>query len=278
MRVRSALAAVIVPAAVLSAFAGVVLLAEDEFGAPDAASAPAAVIQPGESVAPTPGPGRVPEAAAAVAPKAAPRAVNASKPQKPALGGMAEYIGYQRGMISTIGAWWESALARAGVSYSGPRVTVASAGKKANSRCGQAVANPADVKKAYPAFYCRGDRTVYLSSGWLYGAIYSQFGRGGVAAIIAHEFGHHVQHTIGIADPKVSKQELQADCLAGIWVHSAVSNGSFSAKDVIDARKALRALGDKRYESRLHHGTPTERSAWFDRGLRSGDAYVCNHF
>ncbi len=99
-----------------------------------------------------------------------------------------------------------------------------------------------------------------------------------MAAIVAHEFGHHVQHTIGIADPMVSKQELQADCLAGVWVNAAVRTGSFSAADVTDARKALRALGDKRYESRLHHGTPTERSAWFDRGLRSGDAYVCNHF
>ena len=277
MRVRSALAAVLVPAAVLSAFAGVVLLAEDEFGAPDAADVPAAVVQPVEPVAPTPVPAPAPQAAAVSPTKAAPQAP-AAKPQKPALGGMTEYLGFQRGIISTIDTWWESALARAGVSYGGPRLTLAAAGKKANSRCGQEVANPADAKKAYPAFYCRGDRTVYLSSGWLFGAIYSQYGRGGVAAIIAHEFGHHVQHTIGIADPKVSKQELQADCLAGIWVHSAVSNGSFSDKDVIDARKALRALGDKRFESRLHHGTPTERSAWFDRGLRSGDAYVCNHF
>jgi uncharacterized protein len=275
MRVRSAVAAVLVPAAVLSAFAGVVLLAEDQFGAPDGAAAPAAVVQPDAAAAPAP---QAPEAAAAVAPaKAAPRTNKAIKP-RPAVVDMAEYAGFQRGIIATIDSWWESALARAGVSYSGPRLTVASAGKSAKSRCGQAVANPADLKKAYPAFYCRGDKTVYLSTGWLYGAIHAQFGRGGVAAIIAHEFGHHVQHTIGIADPKVSRQELQADCLAGIWVHSAVRSGAFSASDVADARKALRALGDKRYESRLHHGTPTERSAWFDRGLRSGDAYVCNHF
>ena len=275
MRLRSVLAAVAVPVVVLGAFGGVVLFAEDQFGASSDSGAPGAVVQPaGQPVEVAAEPAAPAPAAAAAPAKAAPKATNLQKP----VSNLREYARYQRGIISAIDGWWESALARAGVSYSGPRLTVAAAGKKANSRCGQAVANPGEVKKAYPAFYCRGDRTVYLSSGWLHGAIYSQFGRGGVAAIIAHEFGHHIQHTIGIADPKVSKQELQADCLAGIWVHAAVSNGSFTAADVADARKALRALGDKRYESRLHHGTPTERSAWFERGLRSGDAYVCNHF
>ena len=28
----------------------------------------------------------------------------------------------------------------------------------------------------------------------------------------------------------------------------------------------------------MHHGTPAERTRWFDRGYASGDAYRCNHF
>lgn len=272
MQVRGALAAIAVPVVVLGAFGGVVLLAEGQFGSSSTVE-PAAVVQPAEVPLSAAESAPAAEAATAVTPVKA-----ASKPAKSAALGLREYNRYQRSFIGTIDSWWESALARAGVSYNGPRVTVAAAGKSANSQCGRAVANPTDVKKAYPAFYCRGDRTVYLASGWLYGAIYSQFHQGGVAAIIAHEFGHHVQHAIGIADPKVSKQELQADCLAGIWVHAALKNGSFTAADVTDARKALRALGDRKVESALHHGTPSERTAWFDRGFNSGDAYVCNHF
>ncbi|MBA3741735.1 neutral zinc metallopeptidase [Sporichthya sp.] len=270
MRVRGALGAVAVLTLVLAIFGSIVLLAEAKFGASSGTVEAAAVSEP--VAAPEAAVAAPAEAAAAVTPaKAAPKPA-------PAVDGFGTYTDYQRSIINTIDGWWESALARAGVSYNGPRLTVAAKGKSANSQCGRAVANPVDVKAAYPAFYCRGDKTVYLSSGWLYAAIYSQFHKGGVAAIIAHEFGHHVQHAIGIADPLVSKQELQADCLAGIWVHAAVKNGSFTAGDVTDARKALRALGDKKLESKLHHGTPTERTAWFDRGFNSGDAYVCNHF
>ncbi len=272
-RVRGSLTAVAVLTLVLSVFGSVVLLTEAKFGASSGTVEAAAVSEPVDAAvaqgAPAPA-----QAAAAVPAKAA---AAPAKPA-PAVDGLKEYTAYQRSIIGTIDGWWESALARAGVSYSGPRMTVAAPGRSENSQCGRAVANPADVKKAYPAFYCRGDRTVYIASGWLYGAIYSRYHKGGVAAIIAHEFGHHVQHAIGIADPKVSKQELQADCLAGIWMHAAVKSGSFSQADVADARKALRALGDQRLESRLHHGTPAERSAWFDRGFDSGDAYVCNHF
>ncbi|HUR74595.1 MAG TPA: neutral zinc metallopeptidase [Sporichthya sp.] len=275
MRVRGALGAIAVLSLVLAVFGSIVLITEGRFNSSSRVQATAT-----ERTVDAPLTAVAEPAAPAVEAAAAGPAETATTPGKPVTAAVSlrGYSTYQRTIISTIDAWWESALARAGVSYNGPRVTVAAAGKSASSECGRAVANPTDNKKAYPSFYCRGDRTVYFSSGWLYGAIYSRFHRGGVAAVIAHEFGHHVQHEIGIADPNVSKQELQADCLAGVWVHSAVSRGSFSQADVTDARKALRALGDQRLESRLHHGTPAERSAWFDRGFNSGDAYVCNHF
>ncbi|WP_156869565.1 neutral zinc metallopeptidase [Sporichthya polymorpha] len=287
MRIPGVVTAIAVPVAVLGLVGGVVLAAEGQFRSEKEmhsaaiAESDAATAQ---QQAPAPAAAAAPEAAAAQPAKAAAPTTNKpgvqTAPAKPATAGisLAEYAGYQRGIINTIDNWWVSALSRAGVRYSGPRLVVAAPGKSAMSKCGRAVANPADSKKAYPAFYCRGDKTVYLASGWMHGAIYARYNKGGVAAIVAHEFGHHIQHTIGIADPKVSKQELQADCLAGIWVRAAVGNGSLNAKDVADARRALRALGDTETSSKLHHGTANERSAWFDRGYRSGDAYVCNHF
>ena len=55
------------------------------------------------------------------------------------------------------------------------------------------------------------------------------------AYIVAHEIGHHVQNQLGVMedvdlaqqeDPGSANElsvrlELQADCLAGIWAHSA---------------------------------------------------------
>lgn len=187
------------------------------------------------------------------------------------------YSAMQGRMIDRVDDFWVGALAGAGVSYSSPSVKVADRGSKLKSDCGQELADPADARKAFPAFYCRSDRTVYISSGWMNRVIYSSFHRGGVAAVLAHEFGHHVQRSIGIADPSVERQELQADCLAGIWVRHAQRNGTLDKADVADARKALRSLGDTAHKSKVHHGTPKERSGWFNRGYRSGDAYVCNH-
>ena len=59
-----------------------------------------------------------------------------------------------------------------------------------------------------------------------------------MAYVIAHEFGHHIQTATGVSQAvqdTVSqdgsrsnelsvKQELQADCLAGVWAHSAISD------------------------------------------------------
>jgi predicted metalloprotease len=284
MRARAVVTAFAVPAILVGAIGLVVVRAEDGLiGHPSSNAVENATVitQPAGKTDAAAADGvsvTAPAAEAAAKPAAAAApAKTAAKPTSAALA-LKQYTDYEQLITAEIDNWWSSALHRAGVGYAGPRLVIAAPGKKANSRCGQPVANPADVKRAYPAFYCRGDRTVYLSAGWLYRSIYSNFHRGGVAAIVAHEFGHHVQHSIGIADPKVSRQELQADCLAGVWMRSAVASGELTARDVKDGRRALRALGDTKMLSRLHHGTPAERTRWFDRGYASGDAYRCNHF
>jgi predicted metalloprotease len=278
MRAQAVLTAVAVPAILVGAIGLVVIQAEDGFignrSSNDVANASVVALpdRPTDAVADT---ATAPKPKVAPAPAAAP-AKTGPKPATAALT-LRTYNGYQRQVTAEVNGWWTSALRQAGLSYSGPRLVLAAPGKKAMSHCGRAVANPSDDKNAYPAFYCRGDRTVYLSEGWLFRSIYSNFHRGGVAAIVAHEYGHHIQHAIGIADPKVSRQELQADCLAGVWMRSAVARGELNANDVKDGRRALRALGDTKMSSRLHHGTPGERTSWFDRGYASGDAYDCNH-
>jgi uncharacterized protein len=80
-------------------------------------------------------------------------------------------------------------------------------------------------------FYCGANRGIYLDVGFFdLLARRAGVGRFAQAYVLGHEFGHHVQHLLGIdrrvaaansADPSGTnarsvRVELQADCLAGV--------------------------------------------------------------
>ena len=81
-----------------------------------------------------------------------------------------------------------------------------------------------------------------------------------MAYVIAHEFGHHIQTVTGVSgfvQDEVAKddsrrnelsvkQELQADCLAGVWAHSAISE--LEPGDIEEALSAAAAVGDDRIQ------------------------------
>lgn len=87
-------------------------------------------------------------------------------------------------------------------------------------------------------FYCPADEKVYIDLSF-YSDLKNKFGASGdfaQAYVIAHEVGHHIQHTMGILDKVHSMRsqqseteanamsvrlELQADFLAGVWAHRA---------------------------------------------------------
>jgi len=163
------------------------------------------------------------------------------------------------------------------------------------------------AESATGPFYCPGDRKVYLDLGF-FDELSRRFGAPGdfaKAYVIAHEFGHHVQHLTGIdarnlAGPQTGEGsasvalELQADCFAGVWGHAAAANGTLTAGHVVldpgDTNEALRAaaaIGDDRLQrmatghvapDRFTHGTSAERVQWFRRGIDSGNPDVCNTF
>ncbi|MGZ4331889.1 MAG: neutral zinc metallopeptidase [Solirubrobacteraceae bacterium] len=102
-------------------------------------------------------------------------------------------------------------------------------------------------------FFCGADRTIYLDLGF-FDALARQAGLGGFAwaYVVGHEFGHHVQHVLGI-DRRVAaanqanpggrnalsvRVELQADCLAGAWAHSVATLGLPAQRP--DSGRALR--------------------------------------
>lgn len=149
-------------------------------------------------------------------------------------------------------------------------------------------------------FYCPGDGQVYIDLGF-YDELRERYGAPGdfaQAYVLAHEIGHHVQSLLGTdllarrverRNPGQASQlsvgiELQADCYAGVWAHSAQSRGLLEVGDVEEVLTAAAAVGDDRIQrmgggfvnpDAFTHGTGAQRSEWFRRGLLSGKPEVC---
>jgi len=106
------------------------------------------------------------------------------------------------------------------------------------------------------------------------------------AAIVAHEFGHHVQDELStqagnFPPPKGKNGELIADCSAGIWAADFYFQGGLEVGDFEEAVTALEVIGDHNILSPNHYGTPEERATAFQvgyhgvRGGRPADPATC---
>src|SRR4029079_6315116 len=152
-------------------------------------------------------------------------------------------------------------------------------------------------------FYCPADQDVYLDAGF-FQELETRFHAAGdfaEAYVIAHEIGHHVQDELGImgqvdqamqADPNRANElsirlELQADCLAGVWGHSANQRGVLEVGDLQEAITAAQAVGDDRIQSETTgridreswtHGSSDQRSRWLQRGFDAGNMQACDTF
>lgn len=154
-------------------------------------------------------------------------------------------------------------------------------------------------------FYCPGDSKVYIDLSF-FDDLRSRHGAPGdfaQAYVIAHEVGHHVQNLLGISSKvhqarrEMSKeegnelsvrQELQADCFAGVWAHHA--DRARSILEVGDVEEALRAasqIGDDRLQRQAQgyvvpesftHGSSQQRVRWFKHGIRTGAPAECDTF
>ena len=154
-------------------------------------------------------------------------------------------------------------------------------------------------------FYCPADGKLYLDLSF-FADLERRLGAPGdfaQAYVIAHEVGHHVQNLLGLADRVTEAQrrarsqeqvnelsvrmELQADCLAGVWGHSAAGRGILEAGDVEEGLRAAAAIGDDRMQHMAQgrispeswtHGSSEMRVTWLRRGLESGDPDRCDTF
>lgn len=197
--------------------------------------------------------------------------------------------------------WAEQLPLGGGPAYTQPGLTIFE--DQVATGCGAATS-------AVGPFYCPADETTYFDVGF-FEVLRERFGAGeGPLAeqfVVAHEFGHHIEHQLGLLDeaqrdPRgpgsgAVRVELMADCLAGIWAHHAMSaidpeSGEtflepLTDSDIADALSAAAAVGDDRIQEQVQgqitpetfsHGTSEQRQAWFTRGYEGGQLGACDTF
>ena len=168
-------------------------------------------------------------------------------------------------------------------------------------------------------FYCPADQKVYIDTAF-FKDMRTQMGISGEqnstelsrndqagdfaqAYVVAHEVGHHIQTILGISSQVQQarqqatqaqgnqlsvRQELQADCLAGVWAYHNHERTQFLEQgDVQEAMDAAHKIGDdylqKKAQGRVvpdsfTHGTSAQRVKWFNTGLKSGQMSACDTF
>jgi predicted metalloprotease len=190
---------------------------------------------------------------------------------------------------------WRRIFQQNGATYEDP-VLVLFEGQ-VRSACGLASA-------AVGPFYCPGDHKVYLDLSF-FRELAQRFGAPGdfaQAYVVSHEVGHHVQTLLGTSDrvhnarSRMSevaanelsvRQELQADCYAGVWGHHAGRANYLDPGDVDEGLRAAAAIGDDRLQRQAQgyvvpesftHGSSDQRQRWLRRGLETGDLRQCDTF
>jgi predicted metalloprotease len=181
--------------------------------------------------------------------------------------------------------------------YQDPTLVVYS--NSVETGCGAATA-------AVGPFYCPNDGNLYIDPSF-YQMMTQRLQAPGdfaQAYVIAHEVGHHVQNSIGIME-KVEqarrqgapmdganglsvRQELQADCFAGVWGNRSQAQLKWlQASDIDSALNAASSVGDDTLQKQARgyavpdsftHGTSAQRQRWFKAGFASGDIKSCDTF
>ena len=80
--------------------------------------------------------------------------------------------------------------------------------------------------------------------------------------------------------------ELQADCFAGVWAHTAYQRQILEDGDLEEGLTAAAAIGDDRLQSQagqqvnresFTHGTSEQRTRWFLKGFEGGEVAELRH-
>jgi uncharacterized protein len=206
-------------------------------------------------------------------------------------------VRFVRSILGSTEDVWGASFQASGQQYEQPKLVLFHGAVQ--SACGRA-------SESMGPFYCPGDHRVYLDLDFFHEMDTRFHAQGDFARayVIAHEVGHHVQNLLGII-PQIEqarrrgqpmegaaglsvRQELQADCFAGVWGNRSQAQLNWlQAGDVDAALNAASSVGDDALQKQARgyavpdsftHGTSAQRSRWFKAGFASGDIGSCDTF
>ncbi len=200
----------------------------------------------------------------------------------PSSASVAQLTQYTNDFTACLMRVWAVPLAQAGFSLPRPSVTVYD--REMRGQCG--------IMQVNNAFYCGVDQQLYYGAQWhsrVPANLQSQ--RMVLDFVLGHEFGHHVQGRTGIMESAwryryrygvnsptgnllSRRSELQADCLAGMFVNSVSRARSISAQE-----RQLAGLIIQYYASPSDggtHGLAGSRQWWTMRGIGTSHVGMCD--
>ncbi|MFC6621376.1 neutral zinc metallopeptidase [Novosphingobium panipatense] len=194
--------------------------------------------------------------------------------------------------LSSLNRTWQPLFQKANIPFEQPTLTFYTGGTR--SGCGAA-------QSAMGPFYCPADQGIYIDVSF-YDQLEQQLGAKGDFAryyVIAHEYGHHVQHITGVNQQVRQAQrqnpaqenalqvsmELQADCYAGVWagrnrdlIEPGDMEEGLTAASAIGDDALMRGAGQAVNPESFTHGSSAERMRWLKRGLDTGNEDACDTF
>ncbi|MBD8708331.1 neutral zinc metallopeptidase [Pseudomonas sp. CFBP 13711] len=208
-----------------------------------------------------------------------------------------EQADFVRAILGDTEDTWQQVFQQMGSQYKAPTLILFSG--RVQSACGSA-------SSASGPFYCPAEQRVYLDMKF-FREMSQRFKAAGdfaQAYVIAHEVGHHVQTLLGVSakvdaarqrgmkmegdNGLLVRQELQADCLAGVWANNAQKRLNWlEPGDIEEALNAANAIGDDRLQQQgqgrvvpdsFTHGTSAQRVRWFKTGFAQGQINQCDTF
>jgi len=208
----------------------------------------------------------------------------------------AETVDFMATVLADTEDTWNGLLATGKTPYVAPKLVLYRDSTRSACGVGQSAMGP---------FYCPADQKIYLDLSF-FEQLSRRYGAPGdfaQAYVLAHEVGHHVQTLLGISAKnhaarqqatKVEanllsvRQELQADCFAGLWAnHADRARQILETGDVEEALAAATAIGDDTLQREAQgrvtpdsftHGSAEQRLRWFTVGLEKGELSSCDTF
>jgi len=191
-----------------------------------------------------------------------------------------------RALLRDTTLFWKDMLATEGEVYTEPALIFMF--DRIDDACGLGISSEI-------ALYCPSTQEVIVSTGEFQG-VSRQVGQRNhlaVAYSVAHQIGHHVQHLRGMPEPRreedpetyAKRVELQADCLAGVWLRSTQGPyGEFDFHDIYTIQKQFsvkyplptsQEVPGAMIETR-DYADEQERTDWIRKGFRSGSLAACD--